>query len=213
MYVSIIDYGTGNLKSVYQSLKVASFDLSNKIKINISNNPKDILNSDKIILPGQGSYAQCIKNIKSINGLWDAINEFVLTKKKPIFGICVGMQLFSDYGFEEQKTQGFGWINGSVQKIILKDKNLKLPHIGWNNINIVKESYLFEKIKNSSHYYFVHSYAFDVTNKNYVIATVDYGEILVATVLKENIFGTQFHPEKRHEAGIRLIYNFLNYSY
>jgi glutamine amidotransferase len=213
MYVSIIDYGTGNLKSVYQSLEVASSQLNNKIKINISNNPKDILNSDKIILPGQGSYAQCIKNIKSINGLWDAINEFVITKRKPIFGICVGMQLFSDYGFEEQKTEGFGWINGSVKKIILKDKNLKLPHIGWNNINIIKESCLFEKIKNLSHYYFVHSYVFDVTNKNYVIATVDYDSTLVAAVLKENIFGTQFHPEKSQEDGIRLIYNFLNCSY
>ena len=116
MYVSIVDYGTGNLNSVSKALEVAATKVNKKINIKISNKPKDILDSDKIILPGQGSYRQCALGVKNISGLWDSINEFVLIKKKPIFGICVGMQLFSDQGFEEEVTKGFGWIKGAVKK-------------------------------------------------------------------------------------------------
>ena len=116
MYVSIVDYGTGNLNSVSKALEFSALKISKDINIKISNKPKDILNSDKIILPGQGSYRQCALGVQHIAGLWDSINEFVLIKKKPIFGICVGMQLFSDIGFEEEVTKGFGWIKGAVRK-------------------------------------------------------------------------------------------------
>jgi len=212
MHVSIVDYGTGNLNSVSKALEVAALKTNNKIKIKISNNPKEILEADKIILPGQGSYRQCALAIKNIIGLWDSINEFVLNKKKPIFGICVGMQLFSDQGFEEEVTKGFGWIKGSVKKIKLNNKDLKLPHMGWNEINIIKKNNLFLDIKDLSHFYFVHSYAFEAEDINDIICTTDYEKPVVAALLKENIFGTQFHPEKSQGNGIKLLSNFLNWN-
>jgi len=211
MYVSIVDYGTGNLNSVSKAVELAGLRINEKVSVKISDKPKDILNSDKIILPGQGSYRQCVLAIKNINGLWEAINEFVLIKKKPIFGICVGMQIFSEEGFEEEKTKGFGWLNGAVKKIILKDPELKLPHMGWNEIKILNKHHLFTGIEDLSDYYFAHSYYFDVKNKADVICSVKYEKDLVAAVLKDNIFGTQFHPEKSQENGIKLLSNFLNW--
>ena len=212
MYVSIVDYGTGNLNSVSKALEVAAEQINKKINIKISNNPKDILDSDKIILPGQGSYRQCALGVKNIKGLWDSLNEFVLVKKKPIFGICVGMQLFSEHGYEEQVTEGFGWIKGSVKKIEINNKDLKLPHMGWNEVNVVKKNDLFLDIKNLSHFYFVHSFAFEAKDEKDVICITDYEKPVIAGVLKENIFGTQFHPEKSQSNGIKLLSNFLNWN-
>ena len=212
MYVSIVDYGTGNLNSVSKALEVAAAEISKKINIKISNKPKDILDSDKIILPGQGSYRQCALGVKNIPGLWDSLNEFVLVKKKPIFGICVGMQLFSEQGYEEQVTEGFGWIKGSVRKIEINNKDLKLPHMGWNEVNVLKKNDLFLDIKNLSHFYFVHSFAFKAKDEKDIICTTDYEKPVVAGVLKENIFGTQFHPEKSQSNGIKLLSNFLNWN-
>jgi glutamine amidotransferase len=212
MHVSIVDYGTGNLNSVSKALEFSALKISKDINIKISNKPKDILNSDKIILPGQGSYRQCALAIKSIVGLWDALDEFVLIQKKPIFGICVGMQLFSSEGHEEEITQGFGWVKGSVKKIKLNNKNLKLPHMGWNEVNIIKKNNLFLDIKNLSHFYFVHSYAFEAENIDDVICTTEYEQNIVAAILKNNIFGTQFHPEKSQDNGVKLLSNFLSWD-
>ena len=212
MYVSIVDYGTGNLNSVSKALEVAAGQINKKINIKISNKPKDILNSDRIILPGQGSYRQCALGVKNIPGLWDSLNEFVLVKKKPIFGICVGMQLFSEQGYEEQVTEGFGWIKGSVKKIEINNKDLKLPHMGWNEVNVIKKNGLFVDIKNLSHFYFVHSFAFEVKDEKDLICTTDYEKPVVAGLLKDNIFGTQFHPEKSQSSGIKLLSNFLNWN-
>ena len=212
MYVSIGDYGTGNLNSVSKALEVAAIKINKKINIRISNKPKDIVESDRIILPGQGSYRQCALGVKNIPGLWGSLNEFALVKKKPIFGICVGMQLFSEKGHEEQVTEGFGWIKGSVKKIEINSKDLKLPHMGWNEVNIIKKNDLFVDIKNLSHFYFVHSFAFEVKDEKAVICTTDYEKKIVAALLKENIFGTQFHPEKSQDNGIKLLANFLNWN-
>jgi len=212
MYVTIVDYGTGNLNSVSKALEAAAIKIYKKINIRISNKPKDILDSDRIILPGQGSYRQCALGVKNIPGLWDSLNKFVLVKKKPIFGICVGMQLFSEQGYEEQATEGFGWIKGSVKKIKINNKDLKLPHMGWNEVNVVKKNDLFLDIKNLSHFYFVHSFALEVKDEKAVICTTDYEKPIVAGLLKENIFGTQFHPEKSQENGIKLLSNFLNWN-
>ena len=212
MYVSIVDYGTGNLNSVSKALEAAAAQINKTINIKISDKPKDILNSDRIILPGQGSYRQCALGVKKISGLWDSLNEFVLVKKKPIFGICVGMQLFSEQGHEEQITEGFGWIKGSVKKIKLKNKNLKLPHMGWNEVNVIKKNDLFVGINNLSHFYFVHSFAFEAKDEKDVICTTDYEKLVIAGILKENIFGTQFHPEKSQNNGIKLLSNFLNWN-
>jgi glutamine amidotransferase len=212
MYVSIVDYGTGNLNSVSKALEVAAAEINKKINIKISNKPKDILDSDRIILPGQGSYRQCALGVKNIPGLWDSLNQFVLIKKKPIFGICVGMQLFSEKGYEEQVTEGFGWIKGSVKKIEINSKDLKLPHMGWNEVNVVKKNDLFVGIKNLSHFYFVHSFAFKAKDEKDVICITDYEKPVIAGILKENIFGTQFHPEKSQSNGIKLLSNFLNWN-
>ena len=212
MNVKIINYGTGNLNSVSKALEVAAAEINKKINIKISNKPKDILDSDRIILPGQGSFRQCALGVKNIPGLWDSLNEFVLIKKKPIFGICVGMQLFSEKGYEEQVTDGFGWIKGSVKKIKTTNKDLKLPHMGWNEVNVIKKNDLFVDIKNFSHFYFVHSFAFEAENINDVICTADYEKPVVAALLKDNIFGSQFHPEKSQENGIKLLSNFLNWN-
>ena len=212
MNVKIINYGTGNLNSVSKALEVAATEINKKINIKISNKPKDILDSDRIILPGQGSFRQCALAVKNIPGLWDSLNEFVLIKKKPIFGICVGMQLFSEKGYEERVTEGFGWIKGSVKKIETTNKDLKLPHMGWNEVNVIKKNDLFVDIKNLSHFYFVHSFAFEAENINDVICTADYEKSVVAALLKDNIFGTQFHPEKSQENGIKLLSNFLNWN-
>ena len=212
MNVKIINYGTGNLNSVSKALEVAATEINKKINIKISNKPKDILDSDRIILPGQGSFRQCALAVKNIPGLWDSLNEFVLVKKKPIFGICVGMQLFSEKGYEERVTEGFGWIKGSVKKIETTNKDLKLPHMGWNEVNVIKKNDLFIDIKNLSHFYFVHSFAFEAENINDVVCTADYEKSVVAALLKENIFGTQFHPEKSQENGIKLLSNFLNWN-
>ena len=212
MNVKIINYGTGNLNSVSKALEVAAAEINKKINIKISNKPKDILDSDRIILPGQGSFRQCALGVKNIPGLWDSLNEFVLIKKKPIFGICVGMQLFSEKGYEEQVTEGFGWIKGSVKKIKTTNKDLKLPHMGWNEVKVIKTNDLFVDIKNLSHFYFVHSFAFEAENINDVICKTDYEKPVVVALLKENIFGTQFHPEKSQENGIKLLSNFLNWN-
>jgi glutamine amidotransferase len=212
MYVSIVDYGTGNLNSVSKALEVAAAEINKKINIKISNKPKDILDSDRIILPGQGSYRQCALGVKNIPGLWDSLNQFVLIKKKPIFGICVGMQLFSEQGYEEQVTEGFGWIKGSVKKIEINSKDLKLPHMGWNEVNVVKKNDLFVGIKNLSHFYFVHSFAFKAKDEKDVICITDYEKPVIAGILKENIFGTQFHPEKSQSNGIKLLSNFLKWN-
>ena len=212
MNVKIINYGTGNLNSLSKALEVAATEINKKINIKISNKPKDILDSDRIILPGQGSFRQCALAVKNIPGLWDSLNEFVLVKKKPIFGICVGMQLFSEKGYEERVTEGFGWIKGSVKKIETTNKDLKLPHMGWNEVNVIKKNDLFVDIKNFSHFYFVHSFAFEAENINDVICITDYEKSVVAALLKDNIFGSQFHPEKSQENGIKLLSNFLNWN-
>jgi len=210
MDVVIVDYGTGNLRSVYKALESAGKNL-NDLKINISGSPNIISKADKIILPGQGSYKQCMDSILHIDGLYEKLNKFVKIKKKPLFGICVGMQLFSEEGYEEKKTQGFGWIPGIVQKIKVKDKNFKLPHMGWNNLNITKKHKIFEGIKQNSHFYFVHSYEFSTENKERILGTTSYEEDIICCIGGENIFGTQFHPEKSHENGIKLLSNFLKY--
>jgi glutamine amidotransferase len=161
-------------------------------------------------LPGQGSFKSCVDSLKSIKGLVDTLKDFVFKNKKPLLGICVGLQMFGDVGYEESETKGLGWIPGKVTKIDNKNGKFKLPHIGWNEIEIVKESKIFKDIKNKSHMYFVHSYEFVPQDKSVVSATTDYASKIVCSVEKDNLFGTQFHPEKSDKAGLKVIENFIN---
>jgi len=210
MNIAIIDYESGNISSVINSFKTVCTKQNIEIKIEVTFDLKTILRSDKIILPGQGSFKDCTESLEKIKGLKDTLNEFAIIKKKPLFGICVGMQMFADVGYEETETKGLGWIAGKVSKIDNQDGKYKLPHIGWNQINIVKKSKIFNNIKNNSHLYFVHSYEFIPEDKAVVTATTEYSSNIVCSIEKENIFGTQFHPEKSDKEGLEIIKNFIN---
>ena len=212
MSIAIIDYGSGNLRSAAKALEVANKSVNANSKIVITSDPEVIKKANKIILPGQGSFRECYLGIKKINGLIDTLNNFVLVQKKPIFGICVGMQLFAKIGYESEKTKGFGWIDGVVKKINNLDKTLKLPHMGWNQIEFKKDFLLFSGIENKSHMYFVHSYEFLTKQKNCIVATTNYGNSIIVAVAKDNIFGTQFHPEKSQKNGLKLLENFLKWE-
>ena len=207
MKVTIVDYNSGNISSVINSFKEVA---KNKIDLEVTSDLQKIRSSDKLVLPGQGSFKSCVDALNAINGLTEALSEFAINDKKPLLGICVGLQMFADIGYEETETKGLGWIPGKVSKIDNKDGVFKLPHIGWNEINIVKESKIFKNLDKNSHMYFVHSYEFIPDDKNVISATTDYSTNIVCAVEKENIFGTQFHPEKSDKLGLKLIDNFLN---
>lgn len=209
MKIAIIDYESGNLKSVSKAVELASNNILNKSDVKIINSANELKNFDKIVLPGQGSFKQCYQSLLSIEGMIDELTSAVLEKQKPILGICVGMQLFSSFGEEDGGSKGFDWIKGKVNKINLTDKNLKLPHMGWNNISINQKSKLFSGIENESHFYFVHSFAFDVENDQFISATTNYSTEIISAVEKDNIFGTQFHPEKSQANGIKILENFV----
>jgi glutamine amidotransferase len=207
MNVTIVDYNSGNISSVINSFKEVAKE---NIQIEVTSNLDKIKSSDKIVLPGQGSFKSCVDSLNSIDGLVDTLNEITIINKKPLLGICVGFQMFADVGYEEIETQGLGWISGKVSKIDNQNGKFKLPHIGWNELNIVKTGKIFRDIKNKSHMYFVHSYEFIPKDKNVISATTDYSSSIVCSVEKENIFGTQFHPEKSDKEGLKIIDNFLN---
>ena len=206
MNVTIVDYNSGNISSVINSFKEVARD---KVKIEVTSDPKKIKSSDKVVLPGQGSFKSCIDALKNIKGLVDTLNDFAINDKKPLLGICVGLQMFADVGYEETETMGFGWVPGKVFKIDNQNGKYKLPHIGWNQINILKDSNIFKNIENNSHVYFVHSYEFVPEDKKVVSAVTDYSSKIVCAIEKENLFGTQFHPEKSDKIGLQIIDNFM----
>ncbi|MDC0445546.1 imidazole glycerol phosphate synthase subunit HisH [Candidatus Pelagibacter sp.] len=207
MNVTIVDYNSGNISSVINSFKEVARD---KVNLEVTFDLNKIKSSDKVVLPGQGSFKSCIDSLSSINGLVDTLNEFAVNNKKPLLGICVGLQMFADIGYEETETKGLGWISGKVSKIDNQNGKYKLPHIGWNQINITKDSKIFEGIEDKSHMYFVHSFEIIPEDKNVISATTDYSSNIVCSVEKENIFGTQFHPEKSDKLGLQIIENFIN---
>jgi glutamine amidotransferase len=205
--IALIDYGSGNLQSAYKALELVS---NCKNKIFITSNSKDLLKADKIILPGVGAFADCIKGLKSISGMTDVLNEVVLEKKKPFLGICIGMQLLATKGKEKGDHDGLGWIKGKVIKI-KKSKKIKIPHMGWNTVKVISKHPILKRKKFES--YFVHSYNFICKNKKNIIATCDYQQKITAIVGKENIIGTQFHPEKSQKIGLEILKNFVSWNY
>ena len=207
MNITIVDYSSGNISSVINSFSEVC---KSKYKINVSSDLKTISSSDKIVLPGQGSFKSCVDSLNKIEGLNETLNQFVFDQKKLLLGICVGMQMFADVGYEENETKGLGWISGKVSKIDNQNQKFKLPHIGWNEITITKDSSIFKNIDNKSHMYFVHSYEFIPEDKSVISSTTDYSTNIVCSVEKDNIFGTQFHPEKSDKLGPKLIENFIS---
>tara|TARA_Y100000590_G_scaffold457394_1_gene609935 strand:+ start:1198 stop:1827 length:630 start_codon:yes stop_codon:yes gene_type:complete len=205
--IFIVDYGLGNIHSAEQSLKKVVKDKKDLATVKVANNANDINDATHIILPGQGAFSSCMEGLKNIPGMIDELNKNILIKKKPFLGICVGMQLLAETSFENGNHKGLGWIEGEIKKI--PQKNLKLPHMGWNEITIEKKNSLIRN-KKTTNYYFVHSYFFECKYEDDILATTDYGTKFTSAVCKNNIYGVQFHPEKSSFSGLELLSNFIN---
>jgi glutamine amidotransferase len=201
--ICILDYGSGNVGSVYNILLTI---VQPDDKVLISNKPEDIISATHIILPGVGAFGASMEKIKIKIDL-EILEREVLKVRKPFLGICVGMQILADIGYEFGEHRGLGWIEGEVKK--LKVDDLPLPHIGWNNIEVINNSPLLDGLNNNQDFYFVHSYVFKEKNKENLVAKTEYGEKFNSVIAKDNIFGVQFHPEKSQKAGKRLLNNFL----
>ena len=216
MFVLIIDYGSGNIKSVYNSVKKILNNYNISIEVKVSNNLLEIKNSHKIILPGVGSFNQCMDRINKTEDLIGTLNDQIITKKKPFLGICVGMQILADYGYENKKTKGLSWINGEVKSLknfTDHSQNLKIPHMGWNNLSVNSKTFnLLHNVTEEDQFYFVHSYFFDIKNKKNIICNTKYGIDIPAIINEDNIFGFQFHPEKSGSSGLKILYNWLKLS-
>ncbi|MCC3862258.1 imidazole glycerol phosphate synthase subunit HisH [Pseudemcibacter aquimaris] len=212
MKTVIIDYGSGNLRSAEKSVVRAALDNGIKADISVTSSPDDVKSADRIILPGVGAYADCMAGLSALDGMRDALEESVHAEGKPFLGICVGMQLLSTAGLEYGRTEGLGWIDGDVKEIKVNDPALKVPHMGWNNLELDSDHPVLDGIKSGEHAYFVHSYHFEAADPNSVLAHVDYDGKIAAIVGRDNILGTQFHPEKSQSVGLKLLENFLKWT-
>ena len=210
MKLVIINYGSGNLHSVNKSFEAANQNLQEPYDIQVTNDPEVVKNADKIVLPGVGAFADCKKSIFDIQGMYDSLEESVLSKKIPFMGICVGMQLLAEKAEEFGTHAGFGWIPGSVVRVT-ETKGYKIPHMGWNEVDF-QDNPLFLGLEQKTNFYFVHSYYFKTTNSEDTVATTNYPNVITAAVKRENIFGTQFHPEKSHNSGQVILTNFLKWN-
>lgn len=211
--LAIIDYGAGNLRSAQKALARAAQNTN--IEIAVTADAEAILKADRIVLPGVGAFADCMAGLQAVPGMIEALEEAVLVKSRPFLGICVGMQLLADVGREKNETRGLGWIGGVVEKITPSDAGLKVPHMGWNTLSILRPHPLLDGIDTGPdglHAYFVHSYHFLPSDPGHCIATANYGGTITAAIGRDNIFGTQFHPEKSQGLGLKLISNFLKWT-
>ena len=203
--ITIIDYGSGNILSAKQSFARVIKKENIDADVCISRNLETIKNSTHIVLPGQGAFETCIKGLEGIPGMIEELNNFVVVQKKPFFGICVGMQLLANNSLENGNHSGLGWIDGTIEK--LPNKNLKMPHMGWNSIRVLNKNLKINP--KETDYYFVHSYYFNCKNKENILAETSYGIDFPSIVNKENIYGLQFHPEKSSDQGLDIIKSFI----
>ena len=214
MTVAIIDYGSGNLHSARKAFERAVMNSDSREEILLANDPDVIRKCDRIVLPGVGAFQDCLAGLTCIPGLLDALVEAVTRRGKPFFGICVGMQLMATRGLEHSTTPGLDWISGEVRPITPNDPNFKVPHMGWNTLLPTGEHPLLKDIslgENGLHAYFVHSYHLQPARPEVVLALSDYGGPIVAVVGRDNMVGTQFHPEKSQKLGLAIISNFLRW--
>ena len=215
MRVAIIDYGSGNLRSATKAFERAAREAGIEAEINLTDKAEIVAAADRIVLPGVGAYADCRRGLDAVPGMTEALLEGVEKKARPFLGICVGMQLMSSRGLEKTVTQGFGWIPGDVVEMTPADPELKIPQIGWNTLDLKQEHPLFDGIPTGPdglHAYFVHSYHLAAEKASDVIATTDYGGPMTAFVGRDNMAGSQFHPEKSQKLGLALIANFLRWA-
>jgi imidazole glycerol-phosphate synthase subunit HisH len=215
MSVAIVDYGSGNLHSAAKAFERAARESGHDQPILVTSEPAQVACAERVVLPGVGAFADCRRGLDAIPGMIDALNESVGERGKPFFGICVGMQLMAERGREYQVTPGLGWIAGEVDRITPNDASLKIPHMGWNTLNMLKTHPLLEDIPLGSdglHAYFVHSFELKPARRGELIAQAEYGGRLTAIVGRDNMVGTQFHPEKSQRLGLKLIANFLQWK-
>ncbi|MEP9366214.1 imidazole glycerol phosphate synthase subunit HisH [Xanthobacter sp. VNH20] len=212
MNVAIVDYGSGNLHSAAKALERAANGLG--AEVIVTSDPEIVRTADRVVLPGVGAFADCRRGLDAVDGMVAAMEEAVHTRGRPFLGICVGLQLLAERGLEHGVTAGLGWIKGEVDRIAPSDPTLKIPHMGWNTLTLARPHPLFEGIPTGEkglHAYFVHSYQFVLADPADLVATTDYGGTITAAVAKDNVAGTQFHPEKSQTLGLALLGNFLKW--
>ena len=207
----LVDYDSGNLHSAEKAFERVARETGAGTVL-VSARAEDVARADRVVLPGDGAFPACKTQLFDRTGLFEAIHESVVVKARPFLGICVGMQLMASRGMEYEETAGFDWIGGDVVKIEPKDATLKVPHMGWNDLLIDRPHPFLQGIKSGEHAYFVHSYHFRVVNPDNRLAHCDYGGDITAIVGRDNMLGTQFHPEKSQAAGLRMIANFLGWK-
>ena len=210
--VVIIDYGSGNLRSAAKAFEFALAASGTDGDIVVSGDAASLGEASHIVLPGVGAFADCKAGLEAVPGLRDALEAAVIGQGKPFLGICVGMQLMADVGLEHGRHDGFGWIAGEVRALEPADKSLKVPHMGWNDLEILAAHPVLDGIESGRHAYFVHSYGFEASDSACVLARADYGGPVGAVIGRDNMIGTQFHPEKSQRTGLRLIANFLSWT-
>ena len=215
MSVAIVDYGSGNLHSAAKAFERAAHDAGSDQPIIVTQDPAKVARADRVVLPGVGAFADCRRGLDAVAGMVEALEEAVHRKGRPFLGICVGMQLLAERGREYEVTDGLGWIAGEVDRIAPADPSLKIPHMGWNTLNVARPHKLIEGLSlgpQGRHAYFVHSYALNPSQPADLVAAADYGGAVTAIVGRDNIVGTQFHPEKSQKFGLALIANFLKWK-
>lgn len=211
MKVAVVDYGMGNLHSVRNAIEMSGGDAV------LAKAPEDLRDADRIVLPGVGAFGECVKNLRA-SGLLESLDEEVRKKGKPLLGICLGMQVLASAGEEMGEHEGLGWIPGRVVRLRVEGKGLRVPHVGWNEVVLVKEHPVLAKVAKAAKatqrptFYFVHSYAFEPASAEHTVATCDYGYEFTCAVAKDNIIATQFHPEKSQQNGLALVESFLEWS-
>lgn len=215
MQIAIIDYGSGNLCSAAKAFERAAREADIQAKVCVTDDADVVAKSDRVVLPGVGAYADCRTGLHAIEGMSQTLENIVINQARPFLGICVGLQLMASRGLEHGETPGFDWVKGDVIKITPADPKLKVPHMGWNTLSLVKSHPLFEGIPTGAdglHAYFVHSYHFAVADRDDLLAETDYGGPITAAIVRDNMAGVQFHPEKSQTLGLKLIANFLKWS-
>lgn len=213
MKLTIVDYGSGNLRSVAKAFERASLNLDESVEICVSSQATDVISADRVVLPGVGAFGDCRSGITAIEGMEEALRDFVEERARPFLGICVGMQLMAQTGQEHGDHEGFGWISGRVTAIRPQDQALKIPHMGWNNLDFCGSHPVLEALTETSpHAYFVHSFAMEVAENEHLLATTTYGAPLTALIGRDNMLGTQFHPEKSQAFGLALLEGFLRWK-
>ncbi|MBK8909360.1 MAG: imidazole glycerol phosphate synthase subunit HisH [Rhodospirillales bacterium] len=210
--VAIIDYGSGNLRSAAKAFERATADAGRSEDVLVTSDPHAVRPADHIVLPGVGAFGDCRRGLDAIAGMTDALEDAVLLRGRPFLGICVGMQLMAETGLEHGSHPGLGWIPGQVAPLKPSDPQLKIPHMGWNELDLRASDHpVFAALPPAPHAYFVHSFGFLPSDPTHILATVDYGGAVTAVIGRDNIVGTQFHPEKSQSVGLRLIANFLDW--